>query len=97
MGIEFNDFLCKEARFWNNLLMLVFCREYTFTIDGKEFKLTKDMVSIHSGTETKHVEEIVPNVIEPSFGIGRIMYSLFEHNFRIREKEESRTVGASVY
>ena len=23
--------------------------------------------------------------IEPSFGIGRIMYSIFEHNFKIRE------------
>lgn len=38
------------------------------------------------------VEEIVPNVIEPSFGIGRIMYSIFEHSFCIREGDEQRTV-----
>lgn len=38
------------------------------------------------------VEEIVPNVIEPSFGIGRIMYSIFEHSFRIRQGDEQRTV-----
>lgn len=38
------------------------------------------------------VEEVVPNVIEPSFGIGRIMYSIFEHTFQVREGDEQRTV-----
>lgn len=38
------------------------------------------------------MEEIVPNVIEPSFGIGRIMYSIFEHSFKIRKGDEQRTV-----
>lgn len=38
------------------------------------------------------VEEVVPNVIEPSFGIGRIMYSIFEHTFHIRDGDEQRTV-----
>lgn len=40
------------------------------------------------------VEEITPNVIEPSFGIGRIMYSIFEHTFHVREGDEQRTVNA---
>ncbi len=39
------------------------------------------------------VEEITPSVIEPSFGVGRIMYSIFEHNFRMREGDEQRTVS----
>lgn len=38
------------------------------------------------------VEEIVPNVIEPSFGMGRIMYSIFEHLFRVHQGDEQRTV-----
>lgn len=38
------------------------------------------------------VEEVVPNVIEPSFGIGRIMYTIFEHTFHIRDGDEQRTV-----
>jgi glycyl-tRNA synthetase (class II) len=38
------------------------------------------------------VEEYVPSVIEPSFGIGRIMYAVWEHNFRIRPESEQRTV-----
>ncbi|XP_010778117.1 glycine--tRNA ligase-like, partial [Notothenia coriiceps] len=37
------------------------------------------------------VEEIVPNVIEPSFGIGRVMYSIFEHTFQVREGDDQRT------
>jgi len=37
------------------------------------------------------VEEIVPSVIEPSFGIGRIMYSIWEHNFVVRDAQ--RTVS----
>lgn len=39
------------------------------------------------------VEEYVPSVIEPSFGIGRIMYSIFEHRFRVRSGDEQRSVG----
>lgn len=73
--------------------MYQFFREYVLRANDQEFKLTKDMVSVTTTTETKHVEEIIPSVIEPSFGIGRIMYSLFEHNFRIREADEARTVS----
>lgn len=39
------------------------------------------------------VEEIVPSVIEPSFGIGRIMYAILEQNFNTRENDEQRTVS----
>jgi len=40
------------------------------------------MIVVKRYQKTLHVEEIIPNVIEPSFGIGRIMYAIFEHNFR---------------
>lgn len=33
-------------------------------------------------------ETVQPHVIEPAFGIGRIMYSIFEHSFRMREVEK---------
>lgn len=39
-----------------------------------------------------HIEEFTPSVIEPSFGIGRIMYSILEHTFRQREGDEQRSV-----
>ncbi len=48
----------------------------------KPVVIQKDMVIVKRYQKTVHVEEIIPNVIEPSFGIGRIMYAIFEHNFR---------------
>ena len=36
------------------------------------------------------VVDVVPSVIEPSFGIGRIMYAILEHTFRVREGDEQR-------
>merc|ERR1712200_287830 len=59
----------------------------SLTLNGSDVKLTPDMVSV----KRVHVEEIIPSVIEPSFGIGRIMYSIFEHNFKVREGDEQRT------
>lgn len=62
-------------------------------IGNKEFNINKQMIPLKSYSKTVHVEEIVPNVIEPSFGIGRIIYTLLEHTFKIREKDEQRTVS----
>lgn len=36
-------------------------------------------------TTTNYEKKIVPDVIEPSFGIGRILYILIEHSFYVRE------------
>ena len=38
-----------------------------------------------------HEEKYSPNVIEPSFGIGRIVYCVMEHCFKVREKDARRT------
>ena len=43
------------------------------------------------------VREVEPHVIEPSFGVGRIIYSLLEHSFRVREEDEQRTVKCRAY
>ena len=65
--------------------------EHKFTVNGREFAITKDMIlSVKRGQRKVHVEELTPSVVEPSFGIGRVMYSLFEHNFRMREGDEQR-------
>ena len=49
------------------------------------------MVTVKKENKKIYVEKIIPSVIEPSFGIGRIMYSIFEHNFKVREGDEQRT------
>lgn len=64
---------------------------YTLATPNGEFKLTANLVSVKKSQKTIHVEEIIPSVIEPSFGIGRILYSILEHNFRMRDGDEQRT------
>jgi len=60
-------------------------------LGGSKVELSKEMVTVKRYQKTVHVEEIIPSVIEPSFGIGRVMYALFEHNFKVREGDENRT------
>ncbi|KAL1407541.1 Glycine--tRNA ligase 1, mitochondrial [Vanrija albida] len=60
--------------------------------DGKEHEITPDLVKINPITVTEHVREFTPNVIEPSFGIGRILYSLLEHSYWAREQDIARGV-----
>ncbi|XP_022600004.1 glycine--tRNA ligase-like [Seriola dumerili] len=83
--------VCDECYISDQEKLLSDTGEFSFESEGKTFRLTKDMVSVKRFQKTLHVEEIVPNVIEPSFGIGRIMYSIFEHSFRIRQGDEQRT------
>ncbi|XP_040074995.1 glycine--tRNA ligase [Ixodes scapularis] len=54
-------------------------------------EVTGDMVTVKRYQKTVHVDELVPGVIEPSFGVGRIMYAVFEHSFRVRDGDEQRT------
>lgn len=60
-------------------------------IEGKTFEINGDMVQFKREEKNMHVEEVVPNVIEPSFGIDRIIYTLLEHNYKIREDNALRT------
>ncbi|KAJ3327267.1 Glycine--tRNA ligase 1, mitochondrial [Blyttiomyces sp. JEL0837] len=60
--------------------------------DGKEYELTGKMIKIFRKTEKINIREYIPSVIEPSFGLGRVMYSLLEHSWYIREGDEQRHV-----
>uniref|UniRef100_A0AAV2LCF0 Glycine--tRNA ligase n=1 Tax=Knipowitschia caucasica TaxID=637954 RepID=A0AAV2LCF0_KNICA len=83
--------ICDERFITEQEKLLNETGEFTIETEGKTFNLTKDMVSVKRQQKTLHVEEVVPNVIEPSFGIGRIMYTIFEHTFHVREGDEQRT------
>jgi glycyl-tRNA synthetase len=67
--------------------------KYVLEIGANSYVLTPDMLEVKRYQKTIYVEEYVPNVIEPSFGIGRIMYSIFEHNFKVRSAGGQRTVS----
>ena len=58
------------------------------------FEVTKEMCSFERTQKTVTEEKYYPSVIEPSFGIGRILYHLLEHSFYQRKKDEQRTVMA---
>ncbi len=60
------------------------------TIDG--FEITKEMVSWTKASKKVHEIKFTPSVIEPSFGMGRILYSLLEHCFYQRDGDEQRCV-----
>ncbi|KAK2593164.1 Glycine--tRNA ligase 1, mitochondrial [Conoideocrella luteorostrata] len=51
--------------------------------DGK-VEVGSDTLKIEFRKRVENTREFTPNVIEPSFGIGRILYSLIEHNFWTR-------------
>lgn len=80
------------AEDWNDFEPIVTALETEgkATVDG--FEITKDMETWT--TQTKKVQEVkfTPSVIGPSFGSGRILYSLLEHSFYIRESDEQRCV-----
>mmetsp|Transcript_16707 Transcript_16707/g.34895 ORF Transcript_16707/g.34895 Transcript_16707/m.34895 type:complete len:176 (+) Transcript_16707:2-529(+) len=50
------------------------------------------MVSWTKTTKKVHEIKFTPSVIEPSFGMGRILYSLLEHCFYQRDADEQRCV-----
>ncbi|GAB2219773.1 hypothetical protein Droror1_Dr00007410 [Drosera rotundifolia] len=56
---------------------------YVCTLE-KNVVIKKNMVSISKEIKKEHQRVFTPSVIEPSFGIGRIIYCLYEHCFYTR-------------
>ena len=65
--------------------------EMVVNAGGKEIKLTSEFIVIEKAEKSVKEEKYVPHVIEPSFGLGRIMYCIFEHCFKMREEDVQRT------
>ena len=66
----------------------------TIDLDGEKVEITKDFFEIAEVEEEIHGEKIVPHVIEPSFGLDRIAYTVLEHSFDkdVVEGEERRVL-----
>lgn len=62
-------------------------------VGNGKVELERDLITIEKRTRVEHVREYTPNVIEPSFGIGRILYCLMEHVYWSREGDEARGVS----
>lgn len=57
---------------------------FTLQVDGKEIVLSGKMLTPARVTKEITQETYYPSVIEPSFGIGRILWAIFDHVYRVR-------------
>ncbi|HTX61564.1 MAG TPA: glycine--tRNA ligase [Methanobacterium sp.] len=62
---------------------------YDLEVDGSFHTLTPDIIDFQDEEETIRGEKIYPHVIEPSYGIDRIIYSVLLHCY---QKDGDRTV-----
>lgn len=69
------------------------CSKSTVEAAGQSVEVPAGWVKIEEKTTKTNIREFTPNVIEPSFGIGRILYSILEHAFWSREADSARNVS----
>ncbi|KAJ1968186.1 Glycine--tRNA ligase 1, mitochondrial [Dispira parvispora] len=58
--------------------------------DGNQYAIDRTLVSIDKVQVKRSVREFIPNVIEPSFGVGRILYAVIEHSYWVREEGDGQ-------
>lgn len=58
----------------------------TVTMGAKSFLVLPDMAKLVVEDKKISVAKYIPSVIEPSFGIGRVLYGLLEHSYVVKEK-----------
>jgi len=80
------------AENWEDFEPVATALETTGETDVDGFKVTKDMLTWTKATKKVFELKFTPSVIEPSFGMGRILYALLEHSFYTRDGDEQRTV-----
>ena len=56
-------------------------KEITVKIDGKIVEIPKNCYEVIEKEEKKTGDKFVPHVIEPSYGIDRILYCIIEHSY----------------
>jgi glycyl-tRNA synthetase len=68
--------------------------EVELEIEGERVRLTKEFFEVKEVEEEVAGEKVVPHVIEPSFGLDRITYTVLEHAFDkdVVEGEERRVL-----
>jgi glycyl-tRNA synthetase len=59
----------------------------TLPFEDKTFELSKEMIQFKLTTKKITGRHFTPAVIEPSFGIGRIIYCLLEHAYWVRPQQ----------
>ncbi|MFC7135882.1 glycine--tRNA ligase [Halobaculum litoreum] len=66
--------------------------EVEVEVDGDSYTVDTDVANFSVETVTENGEHITPHVVEPSFGVDRIVYTVIEHAYRVDEVDgEERT------
>jgi glycyl-tRNA synthetase len=63
-------------------------KNISITVDGEAIKIPEKCYEIVQTKEKITGEKFVPHVIEPSYGIDRILYFILEHNYSEAKKKE---------
>lgn len=64
------------------------------SVGGADFEIAAELIVCESKSETQHVEVFTPSVIEPSFGLDRILTAVYEHAFYVRDAKEGEAEEA---
>ncbi len=56
--------------------------DITVSADGKEYTVPESAYRVEKVKKKVSGEEFIPHVIEPSYGIDRILYAVLEHNYK---------------
>lgn len=59
------------------------------TVDGEKIKVPKECYQIVKSKEKVSGRKLVPHVIEPSYGLDRILYAVLDHAF-VKEQDYTR-------
>jgi glycyl-tRNA synthetase len=66
--------------------------EVIVDVDGESYTVDTDVANFAVEEQTETGEHITPHVVEPSFGVGRTVYTLLEHAYSEDEvDDETRT------
>ncbi len=63
-------------------------KEITLNVDGEKIKIPSDCYKFVETKEKITGERFVPHVIEPSYGIDRILYMILEHSYSEGKKND---------
>jgi glycyl-tRNA synthetase len=77
---------------------------FKIVVDGNSHQLSLDIISFKEQEEIVRGEKVIPHVIEPSYGIDRIIYSVLLHSYAedddrayLKLEKQIAPVGVSVF
>ncbi len=89
----FNDMSQSQLQhIKNNVIESNLSFSLSFSIGEDSFQMTKGMITIEDISIIHKFEEYFPHILEPSFGIDRLIYSVLEQNFWSRKENDQRIV-----